>query len=424
MSPGPPGSYRQEVPTALRSRRLLGALAALLLAGGLVAAAIPDGSELRADVGTEGDGADPQDRRPEATLPTWAPGDPEAPGAIDDGDEDDEAVESDDGTPTTRAVRPSRSATTTTSRPSSASTTAAPSTSTTVPDPTLRGRLAFLLSDGRSPSSLELWSMKEDGTDLRKEPQACHPGGSFPGSLFDVSPDGRFVARDCGASSGSDPGQGIVIQDLRTGSVQSVHAHAMFASPAVRWSPDGSRLAMTSPWSIAIMTVDDREVHEVLLERTLGSGVVTWAPDQRSLLTEAGQTIDLTTGAVTDHPELATLIPAGAFSGSSSPRWSDDGHLFIQATWTMTFEEQSTGGQHYRLSEYDLTSGTARTILEQGTFAGRVEFLSDGRLSLRDGTDARITIRRDGTGRVAHDHPWGRSGPIGPRGQPGLPTTG
>ena len=412
MSPGPPGSYRQEVPSALRSRRLLVALAALLLSGGMVAAALPDRSEPRAELGTEGDERVSRDGLAEDVL---------APGAPDPDDADDEREGVSSGA-------------TSTTKPRSTSTTAAPGgTSTTNPPSeaaprSLAGRIAWIESDAElGQFGRRVWSMAADGTDRRPELPHCSPGGGM-GSWMDVSPDGTRVAIDCGMGQSGDPGTGVTVQEVATGASAVLFQHGMMDGPTLRWSNDGTRIAASTFTTLRIIDADDLQVHEVPLSLPLEVPVLTWAPDDRTLLSEHGDVVDIATGVVERHPELVEgAVPGQAGSYSHQVRWGLDGALFLQVAWQTN--DAGTWSNHYLAFAVDPATNVRTEVIRQATFLGRVEFLPDGRLLVNDGLHAAYSVRPDGTGRrnvplvASESSTWTAArGVRRPSG--GLPTTG
>jgi hypothetical protein len=417
MSPGRPRSYRQEVPTALRSRRLLVALAALLLSGGLVATALPDRSERRGAVGTEGDERGPRDSLMEDVL---------APGVADPidvpSDEDREAVPSGGGPTTTKPLT-----TSTTAGPAGTSTTNPPHEAA---PRSLAGRIAWIESDAElGQFGRRVWSMATDGTDRRPELPHCSPGGGM-GSWMDVSPDGTRVAIDCGMAQSTDPGEGtgVTVQDVATGRSAVLFQHGMMDGPTLRWSNDGTRLAASTFTTLRIIDADDLEVHDVPLSLPLEVPVLTWAPDDRTLLSEHGDVVDVATGTVERHPELVEgAVPGQAGSYSHQVRWGLGGALFLQVSWQTN--DAGTWSNHYRAFAVDPANNVRTEVIRQATFLGRIEFLPDGRLLVNDGLHAAYSVRPDGTDRrnvpvvASESSSWAAArGVRRPSG--GLPTTG
>ena len=285
---------------------------------------------------------------------------------------------------------------------------------------TLAGRIAWLeLSDDPAPldRKMQLWSMQPDGTDRRRELPECEPGAKF-GGWFDVSPDGARVVVDCGVAFDST-GQSVVVQDVATGHTRPVLRAQFFDNPTVRWSPDGMRIAVASAAWLKIVDADDLEVHDVPLAGPLQSGVITWSPDGDFLLTEAAERIEVASGTVVDQFDLLDVIPAEATSWSTMARWAPDGSVYVQAWWGAPGAEQTN-----RLDRVEGVNGARTTIVEQAAFMGRVEFLADGRLFIKNGPDGATVIRADGTGRIDVADPWGAINWAAARGPVGLATTG
>ena len=139
-------------------------------------------------------------------------------------------------------------------------------------------------------------------------------------------------------------------------------------------------------------------MHEIPLSLPLEVPVLTWAPDDRTLLSEHGDVVDVATGIVERHPELVDgAVPGQAGSYSHQIRWGLDGTLFLQVSWQTS--DAGTWSNHYLAFAVDPTTDERTEVIRQATFLGRVEFLPDGRLLVNDGLHAAYSVRPDGTGR-------------------------
>ena len=128
------------------------------------------------------------------------------------------------------------------------------------------GRIAFArMSEPGGP--LELWTMRDDGTDLRRVGEGwCE--------YADPSPDGTQYA--CAAATGGH--YDIVVVDAATGARRPVTATSS-TEFGPSWSPDGRWIAYSrdlgTRWALLVARPDGTEEHEVAPEGVFS----TWDPD-------------------------------------------------------------------------------------------------------------------------------------------------
>lgn len=375
-------TYGSRVPV-LRTRIVLAACALIAVAG-LVAVALPDNKAPRATVGTEDDPSLDDDR----DTADLAPGTP----AEESGDHDADA-----GAAEVMAGAPPRGATTTTTaapRAAAGAPTTAPSgeqvsppangSPADAPSPTLLHRLAYsvLVGTGRDTTS-EIWSVREDGTDRRRELPTCSYGPHL-GDAFDVAPDGLAVARVCGdtgTSGGSSvsPDFGVAVQDLATGATTTVVNLSVWDSASARFSPDGRRLAVTAGGRLLVVDLDDLEQHDLTPSPSTNLSGLTWSPDGTNLMTNELRIIDLTTGLVTDRSDLFEPLPDGWMSSSQSATWGPDGLVYLWSSYSFDL----FAGTH-RVHRADLATGARGLVREQLGYLWFEGVLDGGRVLLRD----------------------------------------
>lgn len=347
MSSGTSPSYRQGV-TALRSRILL-TLCAAIAAIGLVAVALPDRSEPRADVGTEGDR-----RAPGTTATSEAPLEAgTTPTSTDDG-----AVVAGDA-PTSTTAGPA---------PGTSTTAPNPPTSTTVRRATgphdLLGRVAFVTNDGR------FWSMRPDGSDRRAE-LSC-PGGDpvslLQGSPVEVSPDGTRVVRLCPVAAPFTTDGGpfgrwtSVSQPVDGGEPRVLAGHPATSVHAPAWSPDGRHVAVPQ-WDNTVLVLDaDTGGTRVLTvpvtdEEQHGLSRISWSPDGSRFVDEKLELVDAGTGAVEE------LRYAAYREDPTLATWSPDGR-WIYFTEREPYNAGSAAAPRLALLRIDVTTRSVERVLE------------------------------------------------------------
>lgn len=120
-----------------------------------------------------------------------------------------------------------------------------------------------------------VWSVRTDGTDLRKIAEDQSPGGHYP----TWSPDARSVAY---TGSGS-----IYVADVASGQVSTLYdGRDSGDAYGVQWSPDGSKLLFTCVRDICVIDADGG--HVVNLTERSGTNTyeqeADWSPDGSRIL--------------------------------------------------------------------------------------------------------------------------------------------
>lgn len=221
----------------------------------------------------------------------------------------------------------------------------------------LRGRIVYL-NDAPAPSSL--WSVLPDGSGRRLE-VACpppgdlgNPNGWWPNAPFDLSPNGRYVARSCPVIGSDLDGFGArdVVHDLVVQDVDGSGSRTLWRYGATdgnawpQWSPDGQRLAIATRAGIVIVDADGTDRRTIATSKPLVPyPTLSWSPDGTHLLTSSMEVVDLATGEVS-HPLTDSVPwPGGATMASSNAfRWDSDGLWWVGEFSAVSFQMEPIRG--------------------------------------------------------------------------------
>jgi hypothetical protein len=221
------------------------------------------------------------------------------------------------------------------------------------------------------------------------------PDHYWAATTFDLSPDGRYVARTCPVVGGDELGSvhmqsDLVVQDVDGSGSRTLwrYSGGEFAFPA--WSPDGSRLAVSTRGGIVILRADGTDRRTLVPSETLQPApTLVWAPNGDRLLTSSFEVIDLATGVVS-HPFPARADWPGGAASASYPLASYNAMDWSSGALWWIGEFGSMGTEVPRLNgvwSLNLTTRELRRelVLNEDIYP-RVERVGDGWWALtRDG---------------------------------------
>ncbi|HVE79531.1 MAG TPA: BTAD domain-containing putative transcriptional regulator [Gemmatimonadaceae bacterium] len=180
-----------------------------------------------------------------------------------------------------------------------------------------------------------------------------------------ISPDGQFVAYTVSAA---DSGEHVVVQDLASGGADTIDT-----GPAIRtmeWSPDGTRLLLSSRGRVAVLPrLGGAALMVGSAKDLLKSARAYWLPDGKRVSLHGSHdkrllVIDLQT------KDSVAIPVAGIYAMMEGGSWSPDGRLFAVATETApptTYAIRTVG-----------RDGRSEVVVEDSLWINTPRWSSDG----------------------------------------------